>query len=102
MERKTARFLLPLPAFLVAQEILPQLTRTGLSRQLNTNVGDILSSCIPYALGNDIKPSVCTLVLSPEDDFSETRAIPYPCRLLSRRWNFFYLYLTTSGLYYDD
>ena len=46
---------LPSPTFLVAQEILPQLTRTGLSRQLNTNVGDILSSCIPYTLDNDIK-----------------------------------------------
>ena len=47
------------------RRFLPQLTRTGPSRQLTTNVGGIFSSCIPHTLDNYIKPPpVCTLVLT--------------------------------------
>ena len=70
MERAT-RDSLPLSIFIVAEKILPQLTRTGRLRQLTTNVGGIFSSCVPYTLDNDIKPPVCTLVLSRGGRFQE-------------------------------
>ena len=74
-----ARFLTVVDIFAV-YNILSRLTRTKRLQQLTTNVGGLLSSCIPYTLENNIKPPVCMLLLTLggwfQQDTSDSLSLP--------------------------